>query len=245
MFGIQSSYYNRSLKKLVAAFGTLFNQLYIDRYDENENVTNTIRVPISYGPKEKFIRKIIADSGITDNTHVQITLPLMGFDITSMIYDPSRRINKMKNVFVEENDKSYKGWFGTPYNINFGLYIFTRNIEDNLQILEQILPNFSPDFTISLNMNKLNNQIDIPIVLNGLNMSEDYEGTYEIRRNITSVLDFTAKTYVYGKIKEESSTLIEDVDANIFDGLTAGVATLIEDFGYTGDVSTSSVTWRI
>lgn len=245
MFGINSSYYNQSLKKLVAAFGSIFNQLYIDRYDANQTATNKIRVPISYGPKEKFIRKIIADSGITDNVHVQMTLPMMGFDITSMVYDPTRRVNKLKNVFSETNNTLSSTWTATPYNINFGLYVFSRHIDDNLQILEQILPNFSPDFTVSLNMNSLNSQIDIPIILNAVNMSEDYEGTYEVRRNITSILDFTAKTYLYGRIKQETSNLIEDVDVNMFDGLTAGTATLIEDFGYTGDVGANTITWRI
>ena len=76
-------------------------------------------------------------------------------------------------------------------------------------------------------------------------MSEDYEGTYEVRRNITSILDFTAKTYLYGRIKQETSNLIEDVDVNMFNGLTAGTATLIEDFGYTGDVGANTITWRI
>lgn len=244
MFGINGSYYNRSIKKLVIAFGSLFNQIYCGRYDSSDTLTEQIRVPISYGPKEKFIRKINFDSGITDNTHVQMTLPLIGFDMTSILYDPTRRVNKLQKVFKEENDVLYTNWSETPYNINFGVYIFSRNIDDNLQILEQILPNFTPDFTLSLNMNKLNQQIDVPIVLNSVGINEDYEGSFEIRRNITSVLDFTAKTYLYSQIREKTpSNLIEDVDINVFEGLSGG--TLIEDFGYTGDYATNSVTWRL
>lgn len=246
MFGINSSYYNKSIKKLVIAFGTLFNQLYIERYDENDNISNKIRVPLTYGPKEKFYRRLVSDSDITSNTHVQITLPLMGFDITSMLYDPTRRVNKLQSVFSETNNVLKKTWSEIPYNINFGLYVFSRNIDDNLQIVEQILPNFTPEFNVSLNLNELNTRVTVPIVLNGVNTTEDYEGDFQTRRSIITVFDFTAKTYLFGQIKEENpSTLIEDVDINTYEGLTAGAEWFIEDFGYTADYGTSSITWRL
>lgn len=246
MFGINSSYYNKSIKKLVVSFGTIFNQLYVERYDENDVITNKIRVPLTYGPKEKFYRRLVNESDITANTHVQITLPMMGFDITSMLYDPIRRVNKLQNVFAETNNTLKKTWTEVPYNINFGLYVFSRNIDDNLQIVEQILPNFTPEFNVSLNLNELNTRVTVPIVLNSVNTTEDYEGDFQTRRSIISVFDFTAKTYLYSKIKETTpSTLVQDVDINVYKGFTAEGSALIEDFGYTGDYVTSSITWRL
>ena len=234
MFGINSSYYNKSIKKLVIAFGTLFNQLYIERYDVNDNVSNKIRVPLTYGPKEKFVRRLTADSDITSNTHVQITLPIIGFEITSMLYDPNRRINKLQTMFAESESTVKKAWAEIPYNINFGVYVFSRNIDDNLQIIEQILPNFTPEFNISLNLNELNTRVTVPIVLNGVQTTETYEGDFQTRRNITSSFDFTSKTYLYGQIKENTNDLIQDQNISLYNGLTASVDYFIETFGFTG-----------
>lgn len=234
MFGINSSYYNQSIKKLVIAFGTLFNQLYIERYDTNNNISNKIRIPLTYAPKEKFIRRLNSDSDITTNTHVQITLPILAFDITSMLYDSTRRVNKLQNVFSETNNILKKSWSEVPYNVNFGLYVFSRNIDDNLQIVEQILPNFTPEFNVSLNLNELNTKVTVPIVLNGVQTTEVYEGDFQTRRSITSVFDFTAKTYVYGKIKEGPSDLIDEAEINIYQGLTASIDYFIETFSVVG-----------
>ena len=113
------------------------------------NVTEKVRVPITYGPKEKFLRKLREDNTITDNQHVQITLPRLGFDITTYLYDPTRKVNKLKNITKQINGTEYSMWSEVPYNINFNLYLFTRNVTDTLQIVEQILPNFAPDFTVN------------------------------------------------------------------------------------------------
>lgn len=245
MFGINSSYYNETIRKLVIAFGSLFNEIYLSKFDADGEVTEKVRVPITYGPKEKFVRKIREDSTITNNTHVQITLPRLGFDITTYLYDPSRKINKMKKIFKETNGVESLMWSEVPYNINFGLYLFTRNITDNLQIVEQILPNFSPDFTVTLNMNKLSSKVDVPIVLNSVACNEDYEGDFGNRRLLTTVFDFTAKTYLYGQIKDRTPLSIETSEVNFFNGLlgsTASPETFITDFGWTGDSSTGSTT---
>lgn len=248
MFGIQNSYYNQSIRKLVIAFGSLFNQLYISKFDENDNPVEQARVPITYGPKEKFVRKLREDSQITDNRGVQITLPRIGFDITSMIYDPLRKINKLQKTTKNENNIQYSTWSGVPYTINFGLYVFTRNITDNLQIVEQILPNFSPDFTVTLNFNTLSEKVDVPIILNSVNTTEDYEGDYSTRRLITTVFDFSAKFYVFGQIKEKGLGLaksIETVDIDFFDlnlGSTASENNFVNSFGWTGDANTGSAT---
>lgn len=245
MFGIDSSYYNESIRKLVLAFGSLFNEIYLSKFDESNTVIEKVRVPITYGPKEKFLRKLREDNALTDNQQVQITLPRLGFDITTYLYDPTRKVNKLKFIKKEINGTEYSMWSEVPYIINFNLYLFTRNVTDTLQIVEQILPNFAPDFTVSLNMNNLSSIVDVPIVLNSVATNEDFEGDFATRRLITSVFDFTAKTYVYGQIKERTPVAIETTEVNFFNSLlgsTASPSNFITDFGWTGNAATGSVT---
>ena len=245
MFGIDSSYYNESIRKLVLAFGSLFNEIYLSKFDESNTVIEKVRVPITYGPKEKFLRKLREDNTLTDNQHVQVTLPRLGFDITTYLYDPTRKVNKLKFIKKEINGTEYSMWSEVPYIINFNLYLFTRNVTDTLQIVEQILPNFAPDFTVSLNMNNLSSIVDVPIVLNSVATNEDFEGDFATRRLITSVFDFTAKTYVYGQIKERTPVAIETSEVNFFNSLigsTAAPSNFITDFGWTGNAATGSIT---
>lgn len=215
MLSIENTYYNESIRKLVTAFGALFNSIYIIRKDENQQITEKIRVPLMYGPKEKFIYRLKNESQISDETHVQTTLPLMGFDMTSIMYDVNRKINRLTRK-VQQGRSSYSE---VPYNISFGLYVFTRNIDDNLQIVEQILPYFTPEFMISINIDELYPSVDIPIILNSVAMNEDYEGSYDVRRSVTSLFDFTVKGYVYNKFCEPTTGIIKNIDLDI--GITA------------------------
>lgn len=215
MLSIENTYYNESIRKLVTAFGALFNSIYIIRKDENQQITEKIRVPLMYGPKEKFIYRLKNESQISDETHVQTTLPLMGFDMTSIMYDVNRKINRLTRK-VQQGRSSYSE---VPYNISFGLYVFTRNIDDNLQIVEQILPYFAPEFMISINIDELYPSVDIPITLNSVAMNEDYEGSYDVRRSVTSMFDFTVKGYVYNKFCEPTTGIIKNIDLDI--GITA------------------------
>jgi len=215
MLSIENTYYNESIRKLVTAFGALFNSIYIIRKDENQQITEKLRVPLMYGPKEKFIYRLKNESQISDETHVQTTLPLMGFDMTSIMYDVNRKINRLTRK-VQQGRSSYSE---VPYNISFGLYVFTRNIDDNLQIVEQILPYFTPEFMISINIDELYPSVDIPIILNSVAMNEDYEGSYDIRRSVTSLFDFTVKGYVYNKFCEPTTGIIKNIDLDI--GITA------------------------
>lgn len=215
MLSIENTYYNESIRKLVTAFGALFNSIYVIRKDENQQITEKIRVPLMYGPKEKFIYRLKNESGISDEIHVQTTLPLMGFDMTSIVYDVNRKINRLTRK-VQQGRSSYSE---VPYNISFGLYVFTRNIDDNLQIVEQILPYFTPEFMISINIDELYPSVDIPIILNSVAMNEDYEGSFDIRRSVTSMFDFTVKGYVYNKFCEPTTGIIKNIDLDI--GITA------------------------
>jgi hypothetical protein len=131
------------------------------------------------------------------------------------MYDVNRKINRLTRK-VQQGRSSYSE---VPYNISFGLYVFTRNIDDNLQIVEQILPYFTPEFMISINIDELYPSVDIPIILNSVAMNEDYEGSFDIRRSVTSMFDFTVKGYVYNKFCEPTTGIIKNIDLDI--GITA------------------------
>ena len=221
MFSINNTYYNESIRKMVTAFGALFNSIYIIRKNDSNQISEKIRVPLIYGPKEKFIYRIKTEAQISDNTHVQITLPVIGFDMTSILYDTNRKINRLNRRIV--GDRST--YSEVPYNINFGLYVFTRNIDDNLQIVEQILPYFAPEFMVTINVDSLYPSVDIPIVLNSVAMNEDYEGSFETRRSVTSLFDFTMKGFVYNKFCDPTTGIIKNAEVQI--GTTGS------DSGYT------------
>lgn len=237
MFTKFEPFYNEAVRKSVIAFGSLFNQIYFNRKGESGEVVETARVPLSYGPKEKFIQRLKSESSITDTSHVKISLPRMAFEITGFMYDSERKLNRMNQKFGYVNN-SIGSYIEVPYLINFGLYLFTRNLDDNLQIIEQILPYFAPEFTVTLNMNELNKLVDVPLVLNSVNVIEDYEGDFETRRSVNTVFDFTMKTYVYGPIKE--ATLIDNFELNMFEGDTIQSGVTLYSGGWTGNIQTMS-----
>ena len=173
-----SQFYNESIRKMVIGFGSLFNDIRVIRKNSDGSTKETIRVPLAYGPKEKFIKRIQQSSSISNTTHTQITLPLLGFDITGIAYDSQRKGNKLRTRKTSGSSGTTESWNynEVPYNISFGLYAFSRNHDDNLQIIEQILPYFSPEFTVTLKVNDINDNVDVPIILNGVNTLDEYEG---------------------------------------------------------------------
>jgi len=212
------NYHNtESLRKLVVGFGNLFNDMYIGKYNKNNTLIEKDRVPLTYGPKEKFIRRIKEVSTISDVTRSRITLPRMGFEMLGMSYDPTRKANKLRKTggTITNGAQAYN-YSEVPYLVNFGLYTFTRNIEENLQLVEQILPIFAPEFIISMNFNDLNKKVNVPIILTSSGISEIYEGDFSETRSITTTFSFIAKTYVYGEIKEQG--VIENAELRMFEG---------------------------
>jgi hypothetical protein len=198
---------NESLRKLVVGFGNLFNDVYVGKFDGEELVEKN-RVPITYSPKEKFIRRIQEPSTITEDVRVEITLPRLGFEMLGMNYDPTRKVNKLRQTYlldddgnevIDENGMLSFNYSEVPYLVNFGLYAFTRTIEENLQIVEQVASVFSPEFVISMNFNELNNSVNVPIILTSTGMSETYEGSFLEKRLVTTSFSFIAKSYIYGR----------------------------------------------
>lgn len=229
------------IKKHVIAFGSLFGSVYT--MTERNGQTEKRRVPISFGPKEKFIQLIIEESGITDKTHIQMDLPRMGFELINIQYDPQRRLNKLKKKTKIINNIRNQAYSESPYNFTFALYVFSRSMQHNLQVIEQIVPYFTPDFTVTMNMNELYQRVDIPIILMDVDINEEYEGAFDQRRSIVSVLQFNMKGYIYSPIKRIGSAIIETSDINLYDGLTGNQ--FILDIGYTGDsdIGPSSIVW--
>lgn len=203
-------FYHGSIRKLVVAFGSLFDEIYVSRTDDAGVEQKKIKVPISYGPKEKFYRKIVELDGSMHS--IENFLPRIGFEITSMSYDTTRKLNSINKSYLVRNELDsslISAYSETPYTIEFSLSIMNRSIDDGYQILEQILPYFTPDFTITMNFTEINKSIDVPIILTSISSIEDYEGDLETRRTITHTLSFQAKSYIFGPIRK--SGLIREI----------------------------------
>lgn len=198
---IGEHFYHRTTRKIVVAFGTMFNNMTMIRY--NKDMTEEyerIKVPLSYGPKEKFINRIFGDPNLTKS--INISVPRMSFELKDMSYDPSRKLTSTtRNLNEKSSDQFYAQYVPVPYDFNFTLSVYVRNIEDGTQIIEQILPFFTPDFNVTVNLiPNINRKFDLPIILNNVTQNIDYEGGFENTRLITWDLDFTVKSYLFGKI---------------------------------------------
>lgn len=201
-----SNFYNRTIRKIVVAFGTMFNDIQLVRYDKTGTVHQQMRVPLSYGSKEKYITRITSDSTLTKS--IATLVPRMSFSLDSLSYDNSRKqVTTLQNFAYGDNLKSQ--YVPVPYNFDFSLSIYVRNTEDGTQILEQILPFFTPDFTVTVDfINEMGKKYDTPIILNSVNTSVDYEGDMMSTRLIVWDLTFTVKSYIWPPVKTPSNGLI-------------------------------------
>jgi len=196
-------FYNESIRKVVVGFGALFNNISIVRQAGTK--TQSLKVPLAYGPKQKFIARLEQDPNITQQ--IATTLPRIGFEIQGFSYAPERKLNriiKQKKV-SKETDKKLKQmstqYTPVPYNVNFELFVMTKNSDDGIQIVEQILPYFQPEYTVSIKeVPEMDIVRDVPIVLNNISYEDNYAGDFQERRAIIYSLDFTAKAYVYGPV---------------------------------------------
>lgn len=234
-------FYHKSIQKLIVSFGTLFNDIDIIRYTNNDVPKEKFKVPLSYGQKEKYIRRITSDPNLTKS--IMTVVPRMSFMLNGLSYDASRKqISTLKNYSQKEGINSQ--YVPVPFNFDFNLSIFVRNIEDGSQILEQILPFFTPDYTLTVDfINSMGKKYDIPIILNAVSSNIDFEGEMDNTRIIIWELNFTAKSYIWPPVKE--SGIIRVVDANIFNtNSTTKMVNIhttpnpidadpIDDFGYT------------
>jgi len=210
---IANHFYNGLTRKYVAIFGTLFNQLTIERSDNAGVTKQSMIVPISYAPMQKILSRVEQDPGL--NRRSAITLPRMSFEMTSMSYDGERKIGTTQRVMKSKavgdtNDSKSYVYSGAPYNLEFSLYIMTKYQEDATKILEQILPFFQPDWTVSARLIPDLPPVDVPIVLQSVITEDLYEGEYTERRAILYTLGFTLKGWYYGP--ERTKKVIKFID---------------------------------
>jgi len=209
-------YYHQIVRKTIIAFGTLFNDINIRHQDKNGNDISNLKVPLAYGPVQKFLARLEQQADL--NKPIQITLPRMSFEMTSIAYDPTRK-SGLTQTFraVDGNDKMKKVFMPVPYNIGFELSIFAKLNDDALQIVEQILPYFQPSFNITVDLvESIGEKRDIPVVLNSVNFQDDYEGDFSTRRALIYTLRFTAKTYLFGPVAENPEGLIRKVQVDMY-----------------------------
>jgi hypothetical protein len=194
-----SHFYNQIVRKNIIAFGTLFNNIEMKSTDPSDGtVLETTKVPLAYGPKQKFLVRLTD----TSSTKVAITLPRIYFEMTGVEYDSTRKtspIQKYKTIIADNGNEVRVQYVPVPYNINFELGIIAKSQDDALQILEQILPYFQPSFSVTLNMiPDMNEKRDIAIVLNNIGSEDEWDDTFLNRRYIAYTLNFTMKSYLYG-----------------------------------------------
>jgi len=200
MFGQQ--YYHGAIRKYVIAFGNLFNDIIVQRLDSNGNKIQSLLVPLAYGPKEKWLVRLVQDPNLDQD--VAITLPRMGFEISSMAYAPSRKLSStLKNVRLKTSDfdRVDTQFVPVPYDINILLSVFVRNADDGAQIVEQIVPYFRPEFTTQVRLvPEMGIVVDTPIVLQDVSIEDTYEGDFDVRRALIYNLNFNVKAYFYGPV---------------------------------------------
>ena len=213
MFG--TYFYHEIIRKTVISFGTVFNDIHVRHQDNTGKDLVDTKVPIAYGPRQKFLARIQQQPDL--NKAIAISLPRMSFEMTSVTYDPSRKSGITQTFKAKDGKKFKKVFMPVPYNLGFQLNILTKLQDDSLQILEQILPFFQPGYTLTVDLvNSIGEKRDIPLILNGISYSDDYEGNFDTRRALIYTLDFTAKSYMFGPIADTTDGLIRKVQVDYY-----------------------------
>jgi hypothetical protein len=246
--------YNRIIRKMVVAFGKLFDDITLVRYNPDLSEAERFLVPIVYATKEKYVKRLEDDPNL--DKKIQIALPRMSFEMNGLTYDASRKLNtNIKNFARQANSSVVAQYNPVPYNFDFNLYIYVRNIEDGTQILEHIMPFFAPDYTLKLNLiPEMGIVKEVPIVMNSAVSEIDYEGGAESEtRMIIWTLNFTVKGYIFGNIssagliKTSITNILSSISENdtvAFNMSTAGVGTYqvgeIVYQGYSAPMATAT-----
>ena len=219
MFG--TYFYHQTSRKMVVAFGTLFNTIEVRRTNSSDEVTEVVKIPLSYGPKDKMLARITSDPNLSSS--VALTVPRMGFELTSMTYDGARKLNTIGRNVAKGTTGLKKKYNHVPYNYDFYIFIFVKNAEDGTQILEQILPFFTPEFTITMTLiSGMDIKMDIPLVLNDVSSEDTYDGDFATRRSIIWTLNFSMKGYLYPNIVDNAKVITSTtVDTHLMTEATA------------------------
>ncbi len=205
-------FYNEIFRSVIIGFGSMFNGIEIQHKNESDNSISTLKVPLAYGPTQKFLARIEQQANLNKST--QMSLPRMSFEFTDLQYDPTRKSTQTQQFVVKNSTGSEikKGYVPVPYNMTIQLSVMTKLNDDMLQIIEQILPYFQPTYNLPINfLGDFKEKRDVPIQLEGISMEDDYEGNFETRRALVYTLTFTAKTFLFGPLSDVSGDIIRKV----------------------------------
>jgi hypothetical protein len=226
-------FYNEIFRKTIIGFGTLFNNISIKHTNESDQTVSVIKVPLAYGPTQKFLARLEQSPDLNKST--QITLPRMSFEFTGLTYDPQRKVSTTQTFLVKDSNNSTeikKTYMPVPYNMAFELSIMAKLNDDALQIIEQILPYFQPSYNLSIKLvEPIQEKRDIAVILENITMQDDYEGDFTSRRVLLYTLRFTAKTYLFGP----STTATRDIIKKATISLGAADTTAQRELVYSAE----------
>lgn len=216
-------FYHEIIRRTVLAFGSLFNDINIRHKDSTGESISQIKVPIEYGPIQKFLARIEQQPEL--NKPIATTLPRLSFEMTSISYDPSRKANITQTFKASDGTNLKKVYLPVPYNIGFQLNLISKLQIDALQVVEQILPFFQPSYNLTIDLiDSIGEKRDIPVVLNDVSFTDDYEGDFSTRRILIYTFNFTVKAYLFGPIADTTDGLIRKVQVDYYNGTDATTA---------------------
>ena len=237
-------FYHEILRNTIIGFGTLFNNINIKHANDSGDDVSVLKVPIAYGPTQKFLARLEQVPDL--NKPVQFSLPRMSFEFVGLSYDPTRKLTSTQTFLSglsSDAKQIRKTYMPVPYNMQFELAIFTKLNDDMLQIIEQILPYFQPAYSITIDLIKsIGEKKDIQIVLDGISMDDQYEGSYDTRRSLIYTLRFTAKTYLFGPVSDISKDVIRKSTVGYISNGVRDISYSVEPRAiknYTGNVLTN------
>ena len=223
-------FYNEIFRSVIIGFGSLFNGIQIQKKNDQDDTFSVIQVPLAYGPTQKFLARLQQSPDL--NHPVQMTLPRMSFEFTALQYDPTRKSTKTQQFVITNKDGSQekKTFLPVPYNMTIVLSAYTKLNDDMLQITEQIVPYFQPGYTLPIKfLGDFDQVVNVPIVLENIDMTDEYEGNFDTRRALLYTFTFTAKVMVFGPLKDVSDDIIKKV--------TVGYIAGSRSTGYERDVT--------
>lgn len=236
-----NTFYHASIKRIITAYASLFSNIYIERREGDSakgNKVQTLHIPIAYAPKEKWLVRVDSDPKLENHTYT--SLPRMSFELTGYSYDKERKLNRINQITCSNDQGMTFVYSPVPWNLDIKLYILTKTQEDAMQIVEQILPTFNPEYTLSVKMiDEMNIIQDIPVILNTVDISDEYDGEFQKRRFVTHTLDFTLKANFFGGLSPVGGVIEKTiVDVGTKPDMTSFERTHLSE----GDVDTGQIT---
>lgn len=217
-------FYHEIMRRTIISFGTLFNNINIKHTNDSDNTVSVMKVPLAYSPTQKFLARLEQVEDL--NKPVQMSLPRMSFEFNGLTYDTTRKVTTTQaflSGLTTDKTAPRKTYMPVPYNMAFELNVYTKLNDDMLQIIEQILPYFQPAYTLTVDLiDTIGEKRDIPIVFEGIEMRDDYDGDFSQRRALIYTLRFTAKTYLFGPVSDVSKDIIKRTSIGFSAGDTRG-----------------------